>query len=116
MNGDGGSGNDLIYIPRDVSEMNFAHIHSQRDRTFTAAEQAQAFEAYIQQDTYLREHRGEYAERGAVFLPLVHRIDLSITQDLFTNIARQAQRVSNPHRHAELRQPAEQRLGRRPAI
>ena len=24
MNGDGGSGNDLIYIPRDVSEMNFA--------------------------------------------------------------------------------------------
>ena len=31
--------------------MNFAHVHRQCGRTFTAAEQAQAFEAYIQQDS-----------------------------------------------------------------
>ena len=65
MNGDGGSGNDLIYIPRDTSEMNF--VSSSRPRTavtFTAAEQAAAFEAYIKQDKYLSKHRGEYAERG----------------------------------------------------
>jgi hypothetical protein len=85
MNRDGGSGNDLIYIPRDTSEMNFASFSS-GGRTLTAAEQAQAFEAYIQQDTYLRERRGQYAERGAVFLPLVNRADLSVTQDLFTSI------------------------------
>jgi hypothetical protein len=87
MNGDGGSGNDLIYIPRDVSEMNFQQFTHSNGRVFTAAEQAQAFEAYIQQDQYLRERRGEYAQRGAVFLPLVHRMDLSITQDLFANIS-----------------------------
>jgi hypothetical protein len=85
MNGDGATGNDLIYIPRDQSEMNFASFTS-GGRTFTAAEQASAFEAYIQQDAYLREHRGEHAERGAVFLPLVSRGDLSVTQDLFTSL------------------------------
>ncbi|MGQ0735114.1 MAG: carboxypeptidase regulatory-like domain-containing protein [Acidobacteriota bacterium] len=85
MNGDGGSGNDLIYIPRDTSEMNFAAFTA-GGRTFTSAEQAQAFETYIQQDTYLRENRGRYAERGGVLLPIVRRADLSITQDLFTDI------------------------------
>ncbi len=54
--------------------------------TFTAAQQAEAFEAYIAQDKYLSEHRGEYAERGAVFLPLLHKLDLSVTQDVFKNI------------------------------
>jgi hypothetical protein len=86
MNGDGGSGNDLIYIPRDISEMNFAQFTHTNGRVFTAAEQAQAFEAYINQDKYLRERRGQYAERGRVLLPLVNRADLSISQDLFTTI------------------------------
>ena len=54
--------------------------------TFTAEQQASAFEAYIAQDKYLSAHRGEYAERGAVFLPLLHKMDLSVTQDVFKNI------------------------------
>jgi hypothetical protein len=85
MNADGGSGNDLIYIPRDVSEMNFATFTT-GGRTFTAAEQAAAFDAYINQDRYLRSRRGHYAERAAVFLPMVSRADLSVTQQLFANI------------------------------
>ena len=55
-------------------------------RTFSAAEQAAAFEQYIQADKYLRSHRGQYAERGAVFYPMVGRIDLSITQDVFRSL------------------------------
>ncbi len=55
-------------------------------RTYTAAEQAAAWDAYISQDGYLSTHRGKYAERGGVLLPLVHRMDLSIAQDIFTNI------------------------------
>jgi hypothetical protein len=85
MNGDGGSGNDLIYIPRDTSEMNFVTFTS-GGTTYTAAEQAAAFEAYIQQDAYLRDRRGEYAERGAVFLPIFSRMDVSVMQDLFANL------------------------------
>jgi outer membrane receptor protein involved in Fe transport len=85
MNGDGGSGNDLIYIPRSTSEMNFVPF-TVGSTTFTAEQQAQAFEAYINQDKYLRAHRGEYAERGGIWNPLVKRMDLSITQDVFRNI------------------------------
>ena len=86
LNGDGGTSNDLIYIPRDVSEMNFQEYTS-GGTTFTAAEQAAAWDAFIEQDDYLSEHRGEYAERGGVFLPMQYRADLSITQDLFTDVA-----------------------------
>src|SRR6185503_9368330 len=49
----GASGNDLIYIPRNTSEMNFVAFTlppAQGGRTFTADEQAAAFEAYINQD------------------------------------------------------------------
>jgi len=85
MNGDGFSGNDLIYIPRDTSEMNFSAF-TVGTRTFTAAEQAQAFEAYIQQDDYLKKHRGQYAERNGQYMPIFNRMDLSIMQDIFRNI------------------------------
>src|SRR5262249_8606114 len=74
--------NDLICIPRDVSEMNFRTLTA-GGRTFTPEQQAAAFEAYIQQDDYLNGHRGQYAERYALFYPLVRRLDLSITQDVF---------------------------------
>jgi hypothetical protein len=53
---------------------------------FTAADQAAAFDAYISQDPYLSEHRGEYMKRGALFYPFVKRMDLSIMQDLFANV------------------------------
>ena len=92
MNGDGAS-NDLIYIPRDISEMRFQQFTCnppacQTATVFTAADQANAFEAFIRQDDYLRNHRGQYAQRNAVFLPLVKRADLSIQQEIFTDVAR----------------------------
>jgi hypothetical protein len=87
MNGDG-STNDLIYIPRDQSEMNFSAF-TVGTRTFTAAEQAAAYDAYIQQDPYLSKHRGQYAERYGLGFPMLRRADLSITQDLFRNLGGQ---------------------------
>ncbi len=82
MNLDSASGNDLIYIHQDISEMNFSPF-TVGTRTFTAAEQAVAWDAYIAQDPYLSKHRGQYAERGAVFLPQVKRMDLSVSQTIF---------------------------------
>lgn len=84
-NGDGGTSNDLLYIPRDTSEMNFV-TYTSGGVTYTAAQQAAAWEAYIQQDKYLSKHRGEYAQRGAVFLPMVYRADFSVAQDLFKDV------------------------------
>ncbi|MBA2353918.1 MAG: TonB-dependent receptor [Acidobacteria bacterium] len=85
LNGDGGTSNDLIYVPRDASEMNF-QTYSASGRTFTAAEQAAAWETYVSQDDYLSGRRGEYTERGAIFLPMVHRMDVSLTQNFFASI------------------------------
>ena len=83
-NGDGANG-DLIYIPRNTGEMNFVTFTAGTN-TFTAEQQATAFEAFIAQDKYLSAHRGEYAQRGAVFLPLLHKLDMSVTQDVFKDI------------------------------
>ncbi len=85
LNNDGGTSNDLIFIPRDLNDMNFQQ-YTASGRTFTAAEQAAAWEAYIQQDKYLSANRGKYAERGAVIMPMVYRADFSFAQQLFTNI------------------------------
>jgi len=91
LNGDGSTSNDLLYIPRNASEMNF-QTFTAGGATFTAEQQARAWEAYIQQDPYLSKHRGEYAERAAVFLPLVKRMDLSVSQDIFKDLGGSRQR------------------------
>jgi hypothetical protein len=81
--------NDLIYIPRDASEMNFRTLTlpaAQGGATFTPAQQAAAFEQYIQADDYLRTHRGQYAERNGFYNPIVNRVDLSIMQDVFHKV------------------------------
>ncbi len=84
-NGDTVSGNDLIYIPRDTSEMNFKPL-TVSGKTYTAADQATAFDQLINADSYLSSHRGQYAERNAVFLPVVNRIDIAVSQGIFHNI------------------------------
>ena len=84
LNGDGGTSNDLVFVHGSTSEMNFANItNSSGTILFTPAQQAAAWEAFIAQDKYLSSRRGQYAERGAAFLPFVTRVDLGITQDLF---------------------------------
>ena len=84
-NGDLASNNDLIYIPRSTSEMNFKPL-TVSGNTYSPADQAAAFEQLIQQDKYLSSHRGQYAQRGAEFFPMVGRMDLSLTQDVFHSL------------------------------
>jgi outer membrane receptor protein involved in Fe transport len=85
LNGDGGTGNDLIYVPRNESEMNFQPFTS-GGHLYSAAEQSAAWDAYISQDSYLSKRRGQYAERNGVLLPMVYRLDFSVAQDLFKNL------------------------------
>lgn len=91
LNRDGGSSNDLIYIHRNAGEMNFSSFTS-GGKTFSAAQQAAAWDAFIAQDPYMSKHRGEYVQRGAVFMPLVKRLDFNITQDVFKTIGGQRHR------------------------
>lgn len=83
-NGDGAN-NDLLYIPKNTAEMNF-QTFTASGKTFTAQDQATAWDAFINQDPYLKKHRGEYAQKGAAWIPFIIRDDLSITQNIFTGI------------------------------
>ena len=87
FNRDGVQGNDLIYIPTavQVQQMQFVS-NTVNGVTYSQGDQRALFERYIQQDKYLRAHRGQYAERNGAQLPWLNRLDVKILQDLFTNI------------------------------
>jgi hypothetical protein len=96
MNGDGASGNDLIYVPRNTSEMNFTTLTvgmCPACTVYTPAQQTAAWDAFISQDSYLSSRRGGYAQRNAIFLPMVYRADMSISQDIGTRIAGRPNRL-----------------------
>ncbi|GAC1596386.1 MAG: TonB-dependent receptor [Ginsengibacter sp.] len=94
LNLDGISGNDLIYIPRDNSqaEMNFEQYNVKINNvttTITVQQQKDAFEAFIQQDSYLSKNRGKVAQRNGVLQPMLTRFDLSTMVELFHNFGKQ---------------------------
>ena len=88
FNRDGVNGNDLIYIPTaaQVQQMTFTSQTVNGvvyDATTTAKQQNQLFELFIQQDKYLKKHRGQYAERNGAQLPWRNQMDFKFMQDLF---------------------------------
>lgn len=82
VNGDGYPGNDLIYIPRNQSEIVLDPCPSACGSKTTAAQQWAALDAFINQDDYLREHRGQVAERMGALNPWYNTLDLRILQDI----------------------------------
>jgi len=88
FNRDGVNGNDLIYIPRNASEIDFVAQtvgSGPSAKTYTAAQQSEIFEAYIAQDKYLNAHRGEYAKRSGATLPWRNQFDFRLIQEVFKN-------------------------------
>lgn len=78
LNGDGTRGNDLLYIPASQDEIVIAPASGD---TRTADQIWAALDAFIEQDPYLSEHRGEYAERGGARTPWVNQVDLGLRQE-----------------------------------
>ena len=88
FNRDGVTTNDLIYIPKDATDPNEIVFFPKTVSgvTYSALQQAQMFNAYIDQDKYLSKRRGQYAERNGANFPWRHRVDFKFTQDIFTSI------------------------------
>jgi len=82
-----GATNDLMYIPRNQGDIilvpDFVASGTTPGDTRTASQLWNQLNAYINQDKYLSEHRGEFAKRNAAILPYFKRADLNITQDFF---------------------------------
>ncbi|MFQ5863860.1 MAG: carboxypeptidase regulatory-like domain-containing protein [bacterium] len=89
VNGDGATGNDLIYIPKNQSEINFDPFVDANGNTVSAQQQWDAFNAFIAQDDYLSSHRGQIAERFGLLNPWYSNIDLRILQDFSLNFGAQ---------------------------
>ncbi|QRM89968.1 TonB-dependent receptor [Lacinutrix sp. WUR7] len=78
LNGDGSNLNDLLYVPTS-SEL--------QQMQFSGAGQAEAYEAFIQQDDYLSDRRGDYVERYGALAPWRGRWDLKLLQDYKFKVA-----------------------------
>lgn len=94
MNGDRISNNDLIFVPNNANEIRFQSLSvtnvvngANVVTVYTEAQQQQAYEAFINQDSYLSTRRGQYVERNGAGLPMLNRLDLSVTQDFFMKIS-----------------------------
>ena len=72
VNNDGSGTNDLIYVPTTAEISTMA---------FTGANQGAAFDAFISQDKYLSERRGQYAERYGALSPWRGKWDMKLIQD-----------------------------------
>lgn len=82
---DGAGSNNLIYVPKDASEITF--VDQTVDGTlWTAAAQSDAFFAYVDQDKYLKTRKGQYAERNGAVLPWRNQFDLKAMQEFFINV------------------------------
>jgi hypothetical protein len=91
LNGDRVNGNDLLFVPLKATDLRFSPITQNLGGStlvlYTEAQQQEAFDKFIDQDSYLSKRRGQYVERNSNVLPMLHRIDLSVTQDFYINIA-----------------------------
>lgn len=81
-----GANADLIYIPKDASEIDFVPV-TISGVTYTPQQQKDMFFRYVEQDKYLSAHKGEYAERNGAKLPWRNQVDFKFLQDVFTNVA-----------------------------
>lgn len=91
LNGDRINGNDLLFIPNKASDLRFVPISQNLGGSsmvlYTEAQQQEAFDKFIDQDPYLSTKRGQYVDRNENLIPMLHRVDLSVTQDFFITIA-----------------------------
>jgi hypothetical protein len=79
VNNDGNTGNDLFYVPTDVRDLNQIRLVSTDTRT--VAQVQDQLDAFINNDPYLRTHRGQVVERFAARLPWTHEVDIRVAQD-----------------------------------
>lgn len=95
INNEPGSTNanrSLVYIPRTASEINLVP-YTVSGVTYTAAQQWEWLNKVIEDDSYLKNNRGKYAEKNGAWAPFETYIDLSLRHDLGLNVNGQRQRL-----------------------
>ncbi len=88
LNRDGIANNDLLYVPANQSEIHFGTVDGEGNgiTAANAAAQWTALNAFIEQDPYLKNRKGQYAQRNGVTLPWFSQIDFRFMQDFNFNV------------------------------
>lgn len=88
LNQDAIPNNDLIYVPENANDIHFGTVTDGVGIEATdAAAQWDALEAFIDQDDYLKDRKGKYAERHGATLPWYTQLDIRVMQDITMNFA-----------------------------
>ena len=67
---------NLAYIPKDQTDIRLVDKGS-----YTAAQQWNDLNSFIEGDSYLKSHRGQYAERNALRTPWNHELDMKLMHE-----------------------------------
>ncbi|MFY0254616.1 carboxypeptidase regulatory-like domain-containing protein [Chitinophaga sp. 30R24] len=82
IDGDGNGSTDLMYIYAKGSDVNFIP-YTTGGKTYSAADQAAAYDQFISNSKYLKKHKGEYAGRNGALIPWYNRLDARFLQEFF---------------------------------
>jgi hypothetical protein len=91
MNGDGSS-NDMIYIPAKQSDINLVAITTGTNPKSVDQQWAE-LDAFIRGHRYLKDHRGQYAERNAARSPFQHQFDFRLLQEFKVKVGKETNRI-----------------------
>lgn len=95
LNGDGNTGNDLLYIPKSSSDINLIDVGSYNKTTHTGVTTGTASDPrsaaqiwtqlnnFITQDHYMSRHRGQYVQANSVVLPMFKQLNLHVGEDIY---------------------------------
>lgn len=86
FNGDGQKGNSLLYIPteKELDQMLFTSVnYENKPLKMTAEESRAAFKQWLENDSYAKNHRGQFAERNSNLSKWEHQIDLHLAQHIY---------------------------------
>ncbi|WP_316833034.1 carboxypeptidase-like regulatory domain-containing protein [Pedobacter aquatilis] len=81
-----GTNRSLIYVPKDASGISFDPLKvllNGKEVIYIEEAQKQAFINYINQDAYLKNKKGQYAERNGAMLPWRNQLDFRFAAAFF---------------------------------
>jgi hypothetical protein len=83
INRDGTTSNDPIYIPKNQTDITLTDIKN-TDGTMKLSKETQwsMLDSYINNDPYLKDHRGQIMDRNGDRAPFSHTINLKLLQDI----------------------------------
>ena len=90
LNGDGVTGNDLLYIPTKEQLDNMPFLAT---KNYTAEQQRANMNSWIENDDYLKNHRGEYYDRYCDNEDFEHHFDFHFAQQFKFNAGKRVHTI-----------------------